>query len=80
MVTVRNRTVTLEGEVNWRYQVRLAEQQVVRLGGAGKIVNLLTARFDIPPQTGQEDVTSLPSLAARTAAAERRARLHTSVA
>lgn len=80
MVTVRNRTVTLEGEVNWRYQVRLAEQQVVRLGGAGKIVNLLTARSGILPQTGQEDVTSLPSLAARTAAAERRARLHTSVA
>jgi osmotically-inducible protein OsmY len=80
VVTVRNRTVTLEGEVNWRYQIRLAEQQVVRLGGSGRVVNLLGARSDSQPQTAEEDVIALPVPAARMAAAERRPRLHTSVA
>lgn len=71
MVTVRNRTVTLEGEVNWRYQVRLAEQQVVRLGGAGKIVNLLCASCDAQ-SGGGEELAPQPGRATRGSVPERR--------
>ncbi len=45
-VKVKRRVVTLEGEVNWLYQVRLAEQYVRQTGGAKDIVNLVEARHN----------------------------------
>ena len=46
-VKVGDRIVTLEGEVNWRYQIKLAEQYVLRTGGTKGVVNLLQARHDL---------------------------------
>jgi osmotically-inducible protein OsmY len=46
-VKVKDRSVTLEGELNWRYQARLAEQHVLRVSGAREIVNLLQARDEL---------------------------------
>jgi osmotically-inducible protein OsmY len=50
-VKVKDRGVTLEGEVNWGYQIRLAEQYVQRIGGAAEIVNLLQATSELSRET-----------------------------
>lgn len=53
--TVSDGRVTLEGEVEWRYQAEVAEKAVARLGGVTGIAN----HIQVNPAVHAEDVTNL---------------------
>ena len=57
LVTVRNGVVTLEGELNWRYQAKLVEQQVLRLGGVKRVLNLLRTTPEANPEAAESGIT-----------------------
>jgi osmotically-inducible protein OsmY len=48
-VTVSHGRVTLEGEVNWQFQRKLAESTVRKLDGVRDIINEITIKTDAPP-------------------------------
>ncbi len=49
-VTVSHGRVTLEGEVNWQFQRKLAESAVRKLEGVRDILNKITIRTNAPPE------------------------------
>lgn len=53
--TVSGGRVTLEGEVEWRYQAEVAERAIARLGGVKGIANAIRVK----PAVRAEDVTNL---------------------
>jgi osmotically-inducible protein OsmY len=57
LVTVRNGVVTLEGEVNWLYQAKLVEQQVLRLGGVKTVLNLLRTTTEAKSEAVETGIT-----------------------
>ena len=48
-VTVKNGEVTLEGEVRWQFQKRLAESAVKKLDGVVNIVNNIRVKTNVAP-------------------------------
>lgn len=49
-VTVSHGRVTLEGEVNWQFQRKLAESAVRKLEGVRDIINKITIKTNAPPE------------------------------
>ena len=49
-VTVSHGRVTLEGEVNWRFQRKLAESAVRKLEGVRDIINKIRIKTNAPPE------------------------------
>ena len=49
-VTVSHGRVTLEGEVNWQFQRKLAESAVRKLEGVRHIINKIRIKTNAPPE------------------------------
>ncbi|MCU1234691.1 MAG: ornithine aminotransferase [Candidatus Solibacter sp.] len=55
-VTVRDGWVTLEGEVRWQFQRKLAESTIRKLEGVAGIINNIAIKTNAPPQKIKEKI------------------------